>query len=371
MKLPRFELERYFARHEFSARKLLCCSDCETITIKSLLNLEKGRLNAFLNLSLGYTEAEGAPGLRKEIARLYRGLGPENILVHAGAEEAIFTYLNVVLAPGDHAAVVHPCYQSLSETARGIGAEVSAWPARPENQWRLDLADLKKVLRPNTKAVVVNSPHNPTGAVLDAKTAAGLAALADAHGFLIFSDEVYRFLEYEPPIPAPSLADLTPRATALGVMSKSFGLAGLRIGWAATQNRDILEKMAGFKDYLTICNPGPSEFLAETALVNKEVLLERNRRIIGENLALLDVFFAKWTDLVAWNRPQAGPIGFPIWKGPGTADDFCRAFLEESGTLLLPGNMYGREFDRHFRLGFGRKNMPAALACLDDFLEKV
>ena len=368
MRLPRFDLERYFARHEFTAKRLLCSSDCESVTINELLKLEHGGLAAFLNMPLGYTEAEGNPGLRREISRLYKRIKPDGVLVHAGAEEAIFTFLNVVLSPGDHAVVVHPCYQSLFEVAKGVGAEISLWTASEHNDWLFELDDLKKMLRPNTKAVVVNSPHNPTGSFLDSPTASGLVELSEERGFLIFSDEVYRFLEFDDNQEATSICDLTRNAISLGVMSKSFGLAGLRIGWVASQNTDVLHRMAGFKDYLTICNSGPSEFLALTALRNKDLLLERNMRIIRNNLRLLDEFFAKWPDLVSWIRPQAGPIGFPAWKGPGTADEFCNSLLEKTGTLLLPGSMYGQDFKNNFRLGFGRRNMPEALASLDDFL---
>ncbi len=366
MKPRPFLLERYFARHEFSAPYLLCCSDCETLAIQDLLELEPEAQQRFLALRLGYTESLGSPELRQEIASLYEHASPAHILVHSGAEEAIFNCMQVVLEPGDTVIVHSPYYQSLGEVARSIGAKVYEWQARPDSAWALDLDDLQQKLSPTTKMVVVNFPHNPTGFLPDLAFVRELSSLSEKHGFLIFSDEVYRGLEYDPAERLPSFSDVNERAVSLGVMSKAYGLAGLRIGWISTRNKPLFKELAAFKDYTTICNSAPSEFLAALALRQGVDIIARNMAIIRANLSLLDVFFAKHPDLFGWRAPQAGPIAFPRYLGLSAAQ-FCHDLVEKAGVLLLPGTLY-REDLENFRIGFGRQNMVDCLQKLEEFL---
>jgi aspartate/methionine/tyrosine aminotransferase len=196
-----------------------------------------------------------------------------------------------------------------------------------------------------------------------------LSTLSERHGFVIFSDEVYRGLEMDPSDRLPALADINDRAVSLGVMSKTYGLAGLRIGWIATQNEHLFHKLAVFKDYTTICNSAPSEFLATLALQHAEAIAERNRRVIRRNLDRLDYFFAEHGDMFAWQRPKAGSIAFPmVLQAPVEA--FCADLVERMGVLLLPGTLYGAGLNA-FRIGFGRKNMPDALERLATYVEKL
>jgi len=367
MPLPPFKLERYFARYEFSAQYLLCSSDCESWTVADLLALEPGADEGLKRHWLGYTESTGAPSLRAEISRIYRGIAPEQALVHSGAEEAIFLFMHAVLQPGDHAIVHWPCYQSLFEVAKSLGCDVSFWEARAENGWALDLDDLKRMLRPDTRAVVVNTPHNPTGYLMPRPDFLALNNLCRERGIILFSDEVYRELEYDPADRLPSACEINPGAVSLGVMSKSYGLAGLRIGWIATRNADIYARMAALKDYTTICSSAPSEYLAELALRHRERIIGRNMEIIRANLARLNAFFAAHADRFAWTRPHAGPIAFPRLLD-GDVETFCDELVHESGVLLLPGAMYDHP-GNHFRIGFARRNMPEALARLEEFLK--
>ncbi|MEN8199049.1 MAG: aminotransferase class I/II-fold pyridoxal phosphate-dependent enzyme, partial [Thermodesulfobacteriota bacterium] len=322
MKLDSFRLERYFAKHEFAAPYLLCSSDCESMAIGDLLALEPGAPERFSSLWLGYTESLGGQELRAAIAALYERTSADQVLVHAGAEEAIFNFMNVVLNPGDHVIVQAPYYQSLGEVALGIGAEVSEWQGNPEREWELDLEDLKAALSRRTKVVVVNFPHNPTGYLPTREFIRELSELSEQNDFIIFSDEVYRGLELDPAERLPAFADVNDRAVSLGVMSKAYGLAGLRIGWIATQNGDLFDELAAFKDYTTICNSAPSEFLAALALQNSETIVERNLQIIRNNLDLLDLFFDAYRDLIDWYRPKAGSIAFPRLL-QGSVDAFC------------------------------------------------
>lgn len=368
MKLTPFELERYFARYEFNARYLLCSSDCESLAVQDLLALESDAANRFHAHWLGYTESLGAPSLRQEISRIYSTIQPENVLVHGGAEEAIFLFMNAALKPGDHVIVHSPCYQSLAEVARGIGCEVTPWLAREENGWMPDMDELRSSLRPTTRALVINTPHNPTGLLMRPEDFYAINQLSQEQGFYLFSDEVYRELEYNPADRLPAACDINPRAVSLGVMSKTYGLAGLRIGWIATHDAPVYTRMAELKDYTTICCSAPAEFLAELALRHRGKLAGRNLDIIRHNLGILDDFFARRADMFHWVRPRAGSIAFPCLLG-AEIESFCDRLVKTSGVLLLPGTLFG-DHKNHFRLGFGRKNMPEAVVRLEEFLDQ-
>lgn len=368
MNLPPFKLERYFAEYEFNTEFLLCSSDCEAMTVAELLALELGADERLLQTWLGYTESQGSLSLRSAISKLYESIESEHVLVHSGAEEAIFLFMHAVLRSGDHVIVHTPCYQSLAEVAHSIGCEVTSWTAREENRWALDLAELPGLLLPNTRAIVVNTPHNPTGYLMPRADFDALHSFARDHGLLLFSDEVYRESEYDPSRRLPAACDQGEHAVSLGVTSKTYGLAGLRIGWIATRNRDVYARMAALKDYTTICNSAPSEFLAELALRHRERLVERNLGIIRRNLDIIDDLFVRRADLFGWVRPQASSMGFPRLL-EGDVNDFCDRLVRHAGVLLLPGSAYG-DSGNHFRLGLGRVNLPQAVGRLEAFLSK-
>jgi len=367
MQIPAFKLERYFARYEFNVKYVLCASDCESVSIQDILALEPGAVDQFHQHWLGYTESHGSPALQREICSLYQSIEPEQVLVHAGAEEAIFLFMHAVLDAKDHIIVHWPCYQSLFEVARSIGCQVTLWKAREENGWSLDLDELQQHIRPNTKTVIINTPHNPTGYLMPRKVLQEIVRICGGQGIILFSDEVYRESEYRREDRLPAACDLGEHTVSLGVMSKTYGLAGLRIGWIATRKADLYQRMAALKDYTTICNSAPSEFLAELALRHRQKLVARNMRIITDNLVLLDAFFTRHGDRFKWQRPKAGAIGFPRLLG-GDVAHFCEALVESAGVLLLPGTLYD-DPDNHFRIGFGRKNLPEALDQLEGFLK--
>lgn len=370
MKLPDFKLERFFARYEFQVRHLMCCSDCESLRLRDLLELEEGAGERFGQLWLGYTESQGNPELRELIASLYEYIPPEGILVHSGAEEAIYNFMNAMLEPGDHVIVESPCYQSLGDVARSIGCSVTTWSLIPrEGQWYIDIDELRDQITPQTRAIVINSPHNPTGHMLNREQINMIISLCKEKDLLLFADEVYRYLEYDAQDRLPWVCDLYDRAVSLGVMSKSFGLPGLRIGWIATQDEDIYRKMAAYKDYTSICNSAPSEFLASLALKNKDVILARNLAIIEKNQAILDSFFKKYEEIFEWLPPKAGPIAFPRLRRDMDAERVCERLVERRGVLLLPGAYY--DYDRtHFRIGFGRAEIKEGIEEIDKFVRE-
>lgn len=337
------------------------------MALSELLALEPDAQERFDSLWLGYTEYSGDPELRRAISTLYQQIDSDRVLVHAGAEEAIFNFMNVALEAGDHVVVHTPCYQSLAEVARGIGAQVVEWRGDPQQAWELDLDELKRVLTDHTKVVVVNFPHNPTGFLPESGFIEALSELSRRYGFTVFSDEVYRGLELDPSDRLPAMADLNERAVSLGVMSKTYGLAGLRVGWVATRDEGLLEQMAAFKDYTTICNSAPSEFLATLALHHAGTIAQRNREIIRDNLDHLDRFFESHTRMFAWKRPKAGSIAFPQLL-QGSVEALCADLVEQAGVLLLPGTLYGPDYNA-FRIGFGRRNLPEALERVDAYLQ--
>lgn len=367
MKIPPFKLERYLAQHEFSAPFLMCCSDCEPLSLKELLTLtDKESLSLWDNLGLGYTESRGHPLLLKEIAGLYKDITPENIVVLC-PEEGIFIVMNVLLEPGDHVIVTFPGYQSLYEIAGSLGCSVTKWEPQESNQWSFDTKFLESAIRENTKLIVVNFPHNPTGSLPGQDSFAKIVKIAKDNNIILFSDEMYRFLEYEESDRLPAAPEVYENGCSLCGMSKSFALAGLRLGWIVTRNRNLINKILTFKDYTTICSSAPSEILAIMALRAKEEIINRNLKIIKSNLALLDRFFAGKSRLFSWNRPAAGSIALPRLLSAEKTSQFCLQLIEEKGLVLLPS----REYDygeNHFRVGFGRRDMPAALALLEEYL---
>ena len=360
-----FRLERYFAQYEFSTPLLLCASDCESMSVAELLALEPGATQAFAEQWLGYTESRGSTGLRSAVAGLYENAGADDVLVHNGAEEAIYAFVRAVLRPDDRVVVQFPCYQSLESVARSQGCDVLRWtPAEHGPPWRWSLDHLKRLAGDDVRAIVVNTPHNPTGYQMSEAMLRDIVAFADERNALLFCDEVYRNMEFEGP-PLPAACDLSPRAISLGAMAKSFGLAGLRVGWIATKNAAVREAAASYKDYLTICIAAPSEFLATLALRQRETIFARSRETLARNRPLVDAFFRRHPERFDWELPVAGPIAYPrVLDEP--ADAFCARALAR-GVLLLPSTQYA-DGNAHVRVGFGRRDVPEALERLEEAL---
>ncbi len=366
MSLRPFALERYFARHEFSAKYLLGSSDPESLSVAQLLALEPGSEDGLSRLRLGYTESAGDASLRREIAGLYESLGPDQVLVFSGAEEPIFVFMNTALERGDHLVVHFPTYQSHYAVAESLGLQVSRWCGDPAGGWAPDPAELPRLLRPNTRAILVSSPHNPTGYHFGRGAWNDIIAVARRHGLILFSDEVYRGTEHDPGDRLPAVCDLYENGVSLNGLSKSYGLAGLRLGWIAARNPAMLARLAEFKDYLSICNSAPSEYLGRIAVRHSEALFERTRRRLVGNLGLLETFFLRQERLFRWIRPRAGTTTFPEFRD-GSALEFCDRLVEETGIMLVPGGLF--DVDGEFlRFGYGRADFPEALAKLEEHL---
>lgn len=385
-----FRLERFFARHEFSSKYLLCTSDCESMSLKDLAGMESDGLSGLSATWLGYTESKGDPCLRDEIAGLYNGLGRANILVHSGAEEAILNLSIAIIGRGDTVIVNTPCYQSLSELPSSLGARVFPWRLRPgTDRWLLDPDELegllarhsgRKAARGRPPVVVLNTPHNPTGALMSRDEFGRTVEICRKYGAVLLCDEVYRLLETDGRETLPSACEVYENAVSLCVLSKAWGLAGLRIGWLATRREDILDMVAQVKDYNSICASAPSETLARIAVRNTGRIVGRNREICRRNLAGFKAFFERHGELFSFIPPAGGSVAFPRllsggpclrWvSGDGNGADaeiLAMELLKDTGALLLPGRLYGCD-PGYFRIGFGRSSTLEALAVFDSWL---
>ena len=370
MKITPFKLEEYLTEYEFSSPYLLCCSDVETLKMTELLALaDKTETKLWEELTFKYTEPYGLPLLREAIAsRIYEKVSAENILCFAGAEEGIYCALYTLCNPGDHVIVLTPCYQSLKEIPALKVSEMTLIALKEENQWKIDLNEIEAAIRPNTTCLVMNFPHNPTGQIISSQELADLVTILESKGIWLFADEVYRLLG-NPSTPWASAAtDVYDRALSLGVMSKSFGMPGLRVGWIACQDKTMLQRIKGMKDYGSICNSAPSEILSLIAIKNQEQLLARNNQIVMNNLDLLNHFFKRYSTQFRWVKPQGGCIGVVEYLSDESVDIFCKRIVESHGILLMPGSVYDCE-SNHFRIGYGRLNMPKVLKLFEDAIQ--
>jgi aspartate/methionine/tyrosine aminotransferase len=319
-------------------------------------------------LKLGYTETPGHPLLREAIAQVYTGIEGEDTRVMA-PEEGIFLLMHALLEPGDHVICTFPAYQSLHQVARSIGCQVSMWEPDEERGWQFDVGLLETKIQTNTKLIVVNFPHNPTGHVPPQEDFKAIVELARRHGIYLLSDEMYRFLEIDPSSTLPSACELYDRAFSLFGLSKTFGLPGLRMGWLASRDRETLERVSTLKDYTTICSSAPSEILAIVALRNRTVIVEQQLEHVRKNVAVLDAFFDRYQDYFRWNRPAGGSVCFPRMLVVEDTLAFCEELVEETGIMLVPSTMF--QFDNHHvRIGFGRENLPDVVERFAQYLDQ-
>lgn len=372
--LPDFKLEAYFSRWEFSARYHLTASDAQSMSLRELLDMADPADAAAFDASwLGYTETYGASDLREAIAATYDRQAANNVLCFAGAEEGIYIANHALLEAGDHAIVVTPNYQAAETIPLSI-CEATGVALDPDRGWSLDPDQVAAAIRPNTRLVSINFPHNPTGRIVEREVLDALIALCRERGLWLFSDEVYRGLGPDPDRHLPQVADLYERGLSLNVMSKAYGLPGLRIGWIACADRDLLQRMERMKHYLSICNAAPSERLARIGLLNRERILARNNAWVRDNLARLDAFFGEFPEHFQWQRPDGGCVGYPRYVGPGTVDEFTARLVEEAGVLLLPSGLYrsalGPTPTDRFRIGFGRAGLAEGLDAFRSFMHR-
>lgn len=369
MKYAPFEIERFFRQHEFSAPHGISSSDCEPLTLPELLEYASPqRRQDFETMWLGYTETQGHPQLRHLIAAMHEGIAADDVITVV-PEEGIFLTLNALLAPGDHVVAVSPSFQSLWEIARAKGCQLSFWGQRQsETGWRFDLDELASLIRPDTRMLIINFPHNPSGCLPSHADFERVIELARANDVILFSDEIYRFSEQDPAARLPSACELYERAVVLGGLSKCFGLPGLRVGWLITQDSQLAHELQELKSYTTICGSGPSELLALIGLENWRALTRRAIDIVAANISSSQAFFGQFDGLFWARYPQAGTVTLVELRSEMPVDDFAAAALDEAGVMVLPASVMLFE-GNYFRLGLGRRSLPHALEHLQGVIE--
>jgi aspartate/methionine/tyrosine aminotransferase len=367
MKINDFKLERYFAKHEFTAKYLLSSSDCDGFELKYLLeNATADELALWENMKLGYTESEGNPILREAILQYYKLNTIENVIV-ASPGELNFISMNVLLNSNDHAITVSPCYQSLSEVVKSVGCELSFWKPREEN-WEFNVADLEQLMKENTKMIILNFPHNPTGSYLTIDQLNEIVRIAKKHDAYIFSDEMYRKLIMDDVEELPPICDLYEKGISLWGTSKTFGLAGLRVGWLVCQDKSFLQKVVAFKDYLSICTSAPSEILSIMALNHIHLFLNPNLKKIKKNISLFKEFAANQEIVSSFISPKSGSTAFVKLNIDTSAIEFSNQLVENTGIMTVPAEMFEYE-GKYIRIGFGRENFPEVLAEFGNYLK--
>jgi aspartate/methionine/tyrosine aminotransferase len=343
-------------------------SDVQPMKMSEVLTLADDELrDDWESLTLKYTETPGGIKLRTEVANLYRGVDPSQVVIFAGADEAIWVFFTATLKPGDHIIVLWPAYEALYQLASLAGAEVSLVPLESDG-WRVDVDKVRKAFRPNTRFLVTNFPHNPTGATIDKSTYNALIDLCHEKGATFVGDEVYHLLEHKPEYRLPPAVDADETAVSFGVMSKAYALSGLRIGWITIKEPEMLKKLKDLNGLATPCKPAPSEVLATIALRAKDEVLARSHKIIDDNLPLLDEFFEDYSDHFRWVRPKGATVGFPELIGMNV-EKFTEEYAKQEHVIVWPGMVFNYP-GNNFRISYGRTWVPEGLRRLKHFADK-
>jgi aspartate/methionine/tyrosine aminotransferase len=325
--------------------------DCN-LTESSVSDRVLGDLQLDLSrLLLCYGDHIGAPGLRAAIVEDEEGVSPDDVLVTTGAATALFLIATAILEPGDHILVARTNYATNLETPRAIGAVVDTHELAFENGFQVDVDLLERQLHPKTKLISLTCPHNPTGTMMSEATLRGVIDLCESRGIYLLFDETYREMSFRGRL--PPAAALSARAISVSSVSKTWGLPGLRIGWAITRDRAMFETLLAAKEQVIICNSVVDEAIAERFLREKQTHLPRIRAHIQRNFGIVQQWMGNQTAL-EWVEPSGGVVCFPRFRQdhPVDVDRFYRILEDEHRTHVGPGHWF--EVDRtSMRIGFG------------------
>ena len=321
------------------------------------------------DMLLWYGDHLGKPELRALIAAETPGVEPDDVLLTVGAAAALFIINTALLSHGEHALVLHPNYVTNVETPRAIGAEVELVSLAFEDGWRLDMDELARRIRPQTRLISLTSPHNPTGMVIPEADLRRVLRLAEEHDCYLLYDETYRDMT-RGSIP-PLAAGLSPRAISVSSLSKTYGLPGIRLGWLVNRDPQLMERFLAAKEQIFICNSVLDEEVAYQYLCKKAQFLPPIQEHIRTNLAVL----RRWVEdnpYVEWVEPQGGVVAFVRIKPEVNLDleNFYRTLNEKYQTFVGPGHWFER--DRHYmRLGFGWPSRDELAGGLDAILRAI
>ncbi|RAK96781.1 putative aminotransferase, partial [Aspergillus ibericus CBS 121593] len=349
--ISEFAVERWMDQHETTATHNLAETCCASISLTDLVALSENTIAPEDLLKpakkLTYGAIRGSETLRANIANLYAPapITKDNILVTNGGIAANFLALYALVNLGDHVIVQYPTYQQLYTLPRSLGADVSLWRSDETKNWEVNIDELRNLVTDNTKLIIINTPQNPTGAILPPTLLEQIIAIAKSHDLTILSDEVYRPLFHSSPSPSPPslLSYNYPKTLTTSSVSKAYSLAGIRIGWIASPDPSLLDLVASVRDYTTISVSGVDDHIAGLALSQPTVsnLLERNLSLARGNLEILSAFVEKFSWAVKWNKPVSGTTAFLKFvnrSGKALNDEvFCKMVMEKTGVLVVPG----------------------------------
>jgi capreomycidine synthase len=342
-------LEDWFRTRYFDAKIDISSSGMQNYSLGQLRQMLDVPMSELDELPFRDSPTLGCEPLRAAIAARYAPTRAERVMVTHGSTEGIFLALSAVVRPGDEVIVLSPVYQSLSSVAAALGATLRVWELSPTDGFTPDLDRLVALMSPRTRAVVVNFPHNPTGAMLDPQGYARLLELVETAGCYLFWDAAFGELVYDwTPLPDP--AAVIDKCVSFGTMSKAFGLPGLRIGWCIAPP-DVLATMIKLRDYVTISTSPLNELLATRVMENVDTVVGPLREQARFNRLLLSAWAAEHPGLISLPLPQGGVSAFPALPPEVDTIALCDKLLDEHGVLLVPGLCFGHH-DR-VRLGFG------------------
>ncbi len=359
MKIERFELERWMTRWELDVDYDICESGILPLSLAELYALVGSDAASTLEQQINtmpqsYSEARGTLALRTALAATYENATPDDILVTTGAIEANFLIFNALVNPGDHVVAVSPAYQQLHSVPRAIGADLSLWDVTSDGGgFAYDLDRLEAILRPDTKLIVINTPHNPTGAILDSNQLDRVLELARERDAWVLSDEAYRWLEH------PGGAKLVEparnryeKAVSVGTMSKPFGMPGLRIGWFAA-NQELANRAWGLRDYISLSPSKISDAVTCAVIENRDKILPRNGKIMQENLEFARRWFVDNAELASWSEPKAALLAMMKYTAPVDSEILADRLAKDVRVMLAPGSAFG--LDGYLRIGIGQR----------------
>lgn len=358
MKIRDFGVEMWMNAYENECAYNLAETCVESLTVGELLELAGCREQALadiLSMKLTYGAIEGSERLRALIAGLYEKQQAENIVTAHGAIGANHLVIETLTEPDDEVISVLPTYQQHYSIPEAFGATVRILPLRAENGFLPDVDELKSLITPHTRLICMNNPNNPTGSLMEDALLHQIVDVARAADAWLLSDEVYRGLTHEGAAFGTSVADLYEKGISTGSMSKTFSLAGLRLGWIAAP-RILREQILRHRDYNTISCGGIDEYLAAVALSHKDAVAARSRAIVTQNLAVLEQWLASQPKL-SFVKPKAGTTAFLKMEFDMPSAEFCKGLLQEKGVLLVPGSVMDRE--GYLRIGYA--NTPEIL----------
>jgi len=355
MKIEHFKMERMQSTWENEVEYNLSESGVHPLTLREFLSGDEVReLEA---IPLGYSQSNGSPELREQIARLYPGASLDHVLVTNGSSEANYLLMWSNIEPGDEAVFMMPNYMQMWGLVRGFGSALRPLWLKESLGWAPDLDELHQLVSPKTKLIIVTNPNNPTGAVLSAEAMSAIVEAAARVGAWIVADEIYQGAERVGGT-TPSFWGRYDRTLVVNGLSKAYGLPGIRIGWIVAP-KEFISKTWPYHDYTTISPGVLSDRIARIALspTNREKILKRTRSIIQNNFALLESWLNKRAEFFSYVPPQAGAIAFVRYALKTNSTELVTRLINEKSTLIVPGDHF--EMDRYLRLGFGSE--PAYL----------